>query len=170
MIAILVCVLAGFYLYTLRKSSEALIRVECENSKLVPQLATSGSACFDLCAHLPHKPLRIKPGETKKIPTGLAMHIPHGMEVVVRSRSGLTLKGIVVANSPGTIDSDYRKQIFILLRNVGKENFLVQNGMRVAQAGARCVPSVEWRVVSSIAASSRGGFGSTGLTTALQAS
>jgi len=164
MFAILLCIALGAYIYILKKHKPSEIKLECigHNVKL-PSVATQGSACVDLCAYLPQNPIRIKPGEIKKIPTGIAMEIPRNMEVVIRSRSGLSLKGIVVANSPGTIDSDYRKEIFVILQNVGSENFLVKDRMRIAQAGARPLPEVRWRVVSSITKTSRGGFGSTGL-------
>jgi dUTP pyrophosphatase len=163
MFAVLLCIALGAYIYILKQNKPIEIKLECMDDVKLPSVATRGSACVDLCAHLPKKPVRVKPGEIKKIPTGIAMHIPRDMEVVVRSRSGLSLKGIVVANSPGTIDSDYRKEIFVILQNIGSENFIVPNGMRIAQAGARRLPEVRWRIVSKIEKTSRGGFGSTGL-------
>jgi len=164
MFAVLLCILLSAYIYALKTSKTNEIRIARKHTDVkLPVPATSGSACVDVCAYLPTKTMSIKAGEIKKIPTGLAMHIPCDMEVVLRSRSGLSLKGIVVANSPGTIDSDYRKEIFVLLHNVGAENFMVQNGMRIAQAGARSLPRVRWKLFNRIQKTNRGGFGSTGL-------
>jgi len=169
MLALLLCVVLGVYIYHLQHTAKSnhTIDIECVASSVqIPSAATDGSACVDLCAHLPKKPMRLKAGEIKKIPTGLKLQIPSSMEVVVRSRSGLALRGVVVANSPGTIDSDYRKEIFVILRNVSKMVFVVTNGMRIAQAGARRLPARHWRAVECIEKSERGGFGSTGLTIA----
>jgi dUTP pyrophosphatase len=132
----------------------------------LPAYETTGSAGMDLRAAVADDaPLEIAPGARAAVPTGLAMEIPHGFEGQVRPRSGLALKsGITCLNTPGTIDSDYRGEVMVILANLGTETFTVTRGMRVAQLVI--APVVQARIVmqDSLSETSRGdgGFGSTG--------
>ena len=104
------------------------------NSISLPKYETINSAGMDIRAFIQDIVIKIKPRETKLIPTGLHFEIPKGFEVQIRPRSGLALKnGITVLNSPGTIDADYRGEIKIILINHSNNNFIVTNGMRIAQ-------------------------------------
>lgn len=130
----------------------------------LPQPASLGSAGLDLRAAL-REELVIAPGERALVPTGLVLEIPPGYEGQVRPRSGLALRqGLLVANSPGTIDSDYRGEVQIILFNLGSEPFVVRRGDRIAQLVVAPVVSVVWEEAESLAESARGegGFGSTG--------
>lgn len=130
----------------------------------LPKYQTSGSAGLDLQAHL-SKPLVIGSLERYLIPTGLYIELPLGHEAQVRPRSGLAFKhGITVLNSPGTIDSDYRGEIKVLLVNLSKENFIVQPGERIAQLIIASHQIAEWQPVDQLSDTSRGsgGYGSTG--------
>jgi dUTP pyrophosphatase len=107
----------------------------------------------------------LKPGERSAIPTGLIMEIPEGFEGQVRPRSGLALKhGVTCLNSPGTIDSDYRGEVKVILANLGSEPFTVTRGMRVAQLVIAPVTRVEITEITGLSGTARGsgGFGSTG--------
>ncbi len=107
----------------------------------------------------------LSPGESKLIPTGLKLAIPKGYEIQVRSRSGLALKhGVIVLNSPGTIDSDYRGEVGIILINHGKEDFIVGVGMRIAQLVLSPVIQAQFVCTQELSTTSRGegGFGHTG--------
>lgn len=130
----------------------------------LPGYATSGSAGMDLTAAVAD-PVVIPPGRIALIPTGLAIAVPPGFEAQVRPRSGLALKhGLTVPNSPGTIDSDYRGEVKVILLNAGSEPFTVERGMRIAQLVVARHERVEWQTVTDLEATSRGGggFGSTG--------
>lgn len=130
----------------------------------LPAYATQGAAGMDVVAAL-DQPLMLAPGARAAVPTGLAMAIPHGFEVQVRPRSGLALKhGLTVANAPGTIDSDYRGEVKVLLINLGTEPVLIERGQRIAQLVAAPVTRAAIVVVESLDATARGegGFGSTG--------
>ena len=108
----------------------------------------------------------LKAGEIKLIKTGLAIALPNGFEAQIRSRSGLSLKnGIIVLNAPGTIDSDYRGEIGIILMNVGQDDFVIENNMRIAQMVITKYESVKLDLVEELDDTVRadGGFGSTGL-------
>ena len=132
-----------------------------------PERATPGSAGFDLTACL-DEPLRIDPGKVALVPTGLALAIPSGYEGQVRARSGLALKhGIAVLNGPGTIDSDYRGPLGVILANLGSEPFTIRDGDRIAQIVFARVPRVELVEESALSPTGRGegGFGHTGLDT-----
>jgi dUTP pyrophosphatase len=110
-------------------------------------------------------PVTIEPGNRALIPTGLAIALPPGFEMQVRPRSGLALRnGIVLPNSPGTIDEDYRGELQVIVLNAGDAPFTVERGMRIAQAVVAPVVRAEWREVESLDDTSRstGGFGSTG--------
>ncbi len=129
-----------------------------------PRRASGGSAGFDLCAAVA-EPLEIAPGERRLIPTGLAIELPPGWEGQVRPRSGLALThGLTVLNAPGTVDSDYRGEIGVILIHHGEEPYTVQRGDRIAQLVVAPVADVEWEETQELAASGRGsgGFGSTG--------
>ena len=131
----------------------------------LPSIATPGSAGLDLKAHL-DQDIRIKPLERVAIPTGLFISIPLGYEGQIRSRSGLSFKhGIIVINAPGTIDSDYRGELKILLINLSNEDYIVHDGDRVAQLVISSYAVPEWNLVNDLDKSQRAdnGFGSTGL-------
>jgi dUTP pyrophosphatase len=135
----------------------------------LPSTASPGSAGFDLRAALEAE-LVIRPGERALVPTGLTLEIPAGCEGQVRPRSGLALRhGIGVLNAPGTIDSDYRGEVGVLLINLGEAPFTVRRGDRIAQLVFARVEGVAWEEIAEagedLTASDRGagGFGSTGL-------
>ncbi len=134
------------------------------NNKL-PEVATTGSAGFDLRAFI-QESIILKPNQRELIGTGLYMSIPIGYEGQIRSRSGLAYKnGIIVLNSPGTIDSDYRGEIKVILFNTSNETFTINNGDRVAQIVFSSYHNPVFNVVTSLDESNRhsGGFGSTGI-------
>ena len=130
----------------------------------LPSYATEGSAGMDIRAAVPADVV-LKPGETALIPTGFAVAIPGGYEAQVRPRSGLAIKHQVgILNSPGTIDSDYRGEVKVILTNFGKHDFIVKRGERIAQLViARYVRAV-WEERESLEETARGagGFGHTG--------
>ena len=131
----------------------------------LPSYATSGAAGMDLCAAVA-VPVTLKVGERALVPTGLAIALPEGFEVQIRSRSGLSSKnGVVVLNSPATIDSDYRGELQIILANFGSEPFTISRGMRVAQMVVARHEQVSWTQVETLPETDRGtgGFGSTGV-------
>ncbi|HEX3128622.1 MAG TPA: dUTP diphosphatase [Thermoanaerobaculia bacterium] len=131
----------------------------------LPGPASPGSAGLDLRAAVEDE-LVIRPGERRLVPTGLVLEIPPGWEGQVRPRSGLALRhGIGILNAPGTIDSDYRGEVGVILINHGEAPFPVKRGDRVAQLVIARVESVEWVESDSLAETGRGegGFGSTGL-------
>ena len=130
----------------------------------LPQYATQGAAGLDLRAHL-SAPLTLQPMERRLVPTGLFIELPEGYEAQVRPRSGLAIKqGITCLNSPGTVDSDYRGEIKIILVNLSGENQIIHPGDRIAQMVVQKVEKVHWTEVSVLTTSERndGGFGSTG--------
>ncbi len=132
----------------------------------LPTYETAGAAGMDLRAAVPdHEPLTIAPGARALVPTGLIMEIPQGFEGQVRPRSGLALKhGMTCLNTPGTIDSDYRGEVKVLLVNLGTEEFRVTRGMRIAQliiAPVTRVTIIEASLANDTARGA-GGFGSTG--------
>ena len=107
----------------------------------------------------------IKPGERKLFPTGIKVAVPEGYEIQIRSRSGLALKkGIMVLNSPGTIDAGYRGEIGVILFNTSKEEVQIDRGMKIAQAVLQKVEKIEWEECQELPSTTRGagGFGSTG--------
>jgi dUTP pyrophosphatase len=130
----------------------------------LPAYATTGAAGMDLLAAV-EAPVTIEPGKRALIPTGLAIALPPGFELQVRPRSGLALRnGILLPNSPGTIDEDYRGEVQVILLNAGDAPFTVERGMRIAQAIVAPVVRAEWQEVEKLDDTSRstGGFGSTG--------
>ena len=131
----------------------------------LPSYATAGAAGMDVEAAV-EADIVLAPGRRAAVPTGLAMAIPAGFEIQVRPRSGLALKhGVTVANAPGTIDSDYRGEIKIILINQGDEDFEISRGMRIAQMVIAPVLQVAIEPVTSLDDTARGagGFGSTGV-------
>ena len=132
----------------------------------VPEYATEGAAGMDICAAV-ESDVDIAPLETLLIPTGFSLELPIGYEAQIRPRSGLALKHQVgILNSPGTIDSDYRGEIKILLTNFGKVPFTVKRGDRIAQMVIHHYARVEWKEVDRVNDTARGsgGFGHTGVT------
>ena len=143
----------------------ALVRYRVEDGALAPSYQSSGSSGMDVRAHLSES-LVIKPGRSALVPTGLYLEIPSGYEVQVRSRSGLALKnGIMVLNSPGTIDSDYRGEIKVILMNLSSEDFVINNNDRIAQLVLSRYEKAELVLSDQLEETERGsgGFGSTGV-------
>lgn len=131
----------------------------------IPTYATSGSAGADLTALL-DEPLVLQSGERALIPTGIALELPPHYEAQVRPRSGLAAKaGVTVLNSPGTIDSDYRGEITVILINHGSEPFIIKSGDRIAQLIITPVVQASFSLADELDSTERGGggFGSTGV-------
>lgn len=132
----------------------------------LPAYETTGSAGMDVRAAVPEgEPLVLEPGARAMVPTGLSMAIAQGYEIQVRPRSGLAAKhGLTCLNTPGTIDSDYRGEVKVILVNLGSEPFTIARGERIAQLVLAPVTQLEWRQVDSLDETERGpgGFGSTG--------
>lgn len=129
-----------------------------------PKYETSGSAGMDIRASI-DEPISILPNDRALIPTGLYIELRDGYEAQIRPRSGLAVKkGIMVVNSPGTIDSDFRGEIHVIMYNSGNEPFIVNNGDRIAQMVINKYERVNWEVVTKLSETQResGGFGSTG--------
>ena len=140
-----------------------LVKKFDKNIKL-PAYKTSGSSGMDLVAYTKNK-ITINPGKTAMIPTGIAVAIPKNYEIQIRPRSGLAAnKGISVLNTPGTIDSDYRGEIKIILINLGKKPFDIKSGDRIAQIIVCPVSKAKFKEVKQLPKTTRGkgGFGSTG--------
>jgi dUTP pyrophosphatase len=135
----------------------------------LPAYQSGGAAGIDLmAARVGKKSLSIKPGQRRLVPTGLAIELPPGYEAQVRPRSGLAVKnGLTVLNSPGTIDSDYRGEIEVLLINHGRDKVKIRHGDRIAQLVVAPVVQAALIVVAALEATMRGagGFGSTGMAT-----
>ncbi|WP_375208675.1 dUTP diphosphatase [Hyphomonas jannaschiana] len=130
----------------------------------LPAYETIGSAGMDVRAAVP-EPMVLAPGARAMVPTGLSVAIPQGYEIQVRPRSGLAAKhGLTCLNTPGTIDSDYRGEIKVILVNLGQEAFTIQRGERIAQLVLAPVTRLAWQSVDSLDETERGagGFGSTG--------
>lgn len=151
-----------------------LIRIKrtpgADHALPLPRYETEGAAGADLCANLPQDQrgtgLELSPGQRMLVPTGLALEIPPGWEVQVRPRSGLALKhGITLLNPPGTIDSDYRGPLGVILVNLGQQMFRIGHGDRIAQMIVAPAPQAVFQEVSEISQTTRGagGFGSTGV-------
>ena len=143
-----------------------IVRLPHNTDLTLPAYETAGAAGMDLRAAVPEdRPLLILPGRRALVPTGLVMEIPEGFEGQVRPRSGLALKhGITCLNTPGTIDSDYRGEVQVLLVNLGDEEFRVTRGMRIAQIIIAPVTraTLEERDLAEATGRGAGGFGSTG--------
>lgn len=142
-----------------------IIRLNNNKDVPLPAYESEGSSGMDIRAYV-NKPILLKPGEIKLIPTGLAVSIPQGYEAQIRPRSGLALNhGIGMVNSPGTIDSDYRGEIGIILINWASESFRINPGDRIAQMIICKVFRADFVEVDDLDGTSRGqgGFGHTGV-------
>lgn len=137
-----------------------------DKSLPLPRYETPQAAGADLRASIGvHEKMIIKPGQRVLIPTGLAFEIEPGFEVQIRPRSGLSFKtGLMVVNSPGTIDADYRGEVKIIMGNLGKSDEVIEHGDRVAQMVLMPVPQASFEIVEELSDTDRGagGFGSTG--------
>jgi dUTP pyrophosphatase len=134
------------------------------NDVLTPKYETPGSSGMDIAAYI-DKDIVIDPGEKALVPTGFSLSIPQGYEIQIRPRSGLAVKkGITVLNTPGTIDSDYRGEVKVVLINLSKDKFIVKNRERIAQMIVCPIEQVSIEEVKELSGTIRGtdGFGSTG--------
>lgn len=133
----------------------------------LPSYQTEGSSGMDVMAALPEgEAIVIQPMHRALIPTGLQVSIPQTHEIQIRPRSGLAIKqGISLVNTPGTIDSDYRGEIQIIMINLGHENAVIKRGMRIAQMVLSRVDKIQWKAKNDLDSTTRnaGGFGSTGV-------
>ena len=140
------------------------VKIINNSSNPLPLYATDGSAGMDIMADL-KEPVTMSPMERKLIPTGLFVQLPKGYEAEIRPRSGLAARhGITCLNSPGTIDSDYRGEIKVILINLSNEPHAIQPGDRIAQMIVNKVEAVKWKAVNTLDTTKRndGGFGHTG--------
>ncbi|MCC6691275.1 MAG: dUTP diphosphatase [Bacteroidia bacterium] len=140
------------------------IRIINKSKHELPQYATNASAGVDLRANIA-SPITLKSLERTIVPTGLFIELPVGYEAQIRPRSGLAAKyGVTVLNSPGTIDADYRGELKIILVNLSNENFIINDGERIAQMVVAAHEQAEWLEVHELADTARGagGFGHTG--------
>jgi len=142
----------------------AVVRLPDGEGLPLPAYMSGGAAGADVVAAV-GEDLVLAPGERALVPTGFALEVPDGLEVQVRPRSGLAVKhGVTLLNSPGTIDSDYRGPVGVVLVNLGREPYTVRRGERIAQLVVAPVVRAAFREVEALGASARGegGFGSTG--------
>ena len=138
--------------------------VRKKDGVILPSYATESSSGLDLVAFL-EEPVVLAPFARALIPTGIHIGIPEGFEAEIRPRSGMAHKfGVTVLNTPGTIDSDYRGEVKVLLINLGDQPFTISNGDRIAQMIFKSVVVINWRLVEELPGTKRGqgGFGSTG--------
>ena len=145
---------------------QQIMRVKVVNKSKheLPSYSTIYSAGMDLRADL-DQPRILRPGERTLVPTGLYLELPRGCEAQIRPRSGLAIrKGITVLNTPGTIDSDYRGEIGIILINLSEEEFIIKDGERICQMVITRHETIEWEPADSLSGTGRGsgGFGHTG--------
>ena len=129
-----------------------ILRINPEQTDIpLPAYATDGSAGMDICAAVDHE-VELQPGETVLIPSGFIIELPEGHEAQVRPRSGLAIKhSIGIMNSPGTIDSDYRGEVKVILTNFGTKPYIVHRGDRIAQMVLAKYERLEWKESSSLA-------------------
>ena len=140
------------------------VKIVNRSNNPLPEYLTNSSAGMDLRAFL-ELPVTLKPLERKLIPTGIYIELPVGFEAQIRPRSGLAVKsGITVLNSPGTIDSDYRGEIGIILINLSSDDFVINSGDRICQMVIARHESISWDLVTDLNHTERGsgGFGHTG--------
>ena len=147
--------------------SQIKVRRLAHNPDLpLPAYETDGAAGMDLRAAVAEdQPVTIRPGGRALVPTGLSIALPAGFEAQIRPRSGLALKkGITCLNTPGTVDSDYRGEVAVILANLGEEDFVIRRGDRIAQMVIAPYVRAQWSEVSDLEETGRGagGFGSTG--------
>jgi dUTP pyrophosphatase len=138
--------------------------IQLKSGATIPAYQTGGSAAADIAACLDES-LTLQPGERAIVPTGIAIEVPTGYEAQIRARSGLSIKhGICLANGVGTIDSDYRGELGVLLINAGNEPFVVTTGMRIAQMVIARYEHVDFELAEKLTDTKRGdgGYGSTG--------
>lgn len=143
---------------------EKKIRIVNKSNHRLPEYATVGSAGFDIKANI-DEPIRLKPLERVLVPTGLYVALPDDYELQIRPRSGMAAKyGVTVLNTPGTIDSDYRGEIKVILANLSDTPYMVNPGERIAQGVLSTYTKAVWDEVETLDETSRGngGFGSTG--------
>ena len=143
---------------------QEVVKVIKAEGVVLPKYETSGSAGMDVRAHI-SKEIELQPLDRVLIPTGLKFGIPDGYEVQVRPRSGLALKyGITLLNTPGTIDSDYRGELKMIIANMSKDSYTINPGERIGQLVLNKVEQIEWEVVETLDETERGagGFGHTG--------
>jgi dUTP pyrophosphatase len=141
------------------------VKIINQSNNPLPEYKTKGSAGVDISAHLTETVV-LKPLERQLIPTGLFLELPEGVEAQIRPRSGLAIKnGITCLNTPGTIDSDYRGEIKVILINLSSEDFAINNGDRIAQMVIAKHEQVIFKAVEVLEATTRGagGFGHTGV-------
>lgn len=146
------------------KLTVRVVRLPHANGLALPSYATAGAAGLDLVAAVA-TPISIPPGGRALVPTGLRIALPAGYEMQIRPRSGLALKhGILLPNSPGTIDEDYRGELGVIMLNAGQEPYVVERGARIAQAVIAPVEKISWEECTTLDETVRGegGFGSTG--------
>jgi len=144
--------------------SKVKVRIINNSSNPLPEYATEGAAGMDIRANL-EAPLVLKPFERFLVPTGIFIELPKGYEAQVRPRSGLAIKqGLTCLNSPGTIDSDYRGEVRVVMINLSNEEQTINMGDRIAQMIVHSVERVKWKTVKKISNTKRnvGGFGHTG--------
>lgn len=142
----------------------AVVNIVNRSGNPLPQYETAGASGLDLRAHL-EEPVTLKPLQRQLIATGLFIQLPAGLEAQVRPRSGLAVhQGITCLNTPGTIDSDYRGEIKVLLINLSAEEQVIRNGDRIAQMVIQKFEKIDWCTVEVLSETERstGGFGSTG--------
>ena len=143
-----------------------IVRLPHARDLELPAYGTAGAAGMDLRAAVPEDaPLTLAPGQRAMVPTGLKIAVPEGYEAQVRPRSGLAVKhGISCVNTPGTIDSDYRGEVHVVLINLGQEPFTLRRGERIAQMVIAAYQRIGWDEVETLDDTGRGagGFGSTG--------
>lgn len=140
------------------------IQIINKSKHALPQYATALSAGMDLRANI-DTPILLKPMQRKLVPTGLYIALPEGFEAQIRPRSGLALKkGITLLNTPGTIDADYRGEIGVIVVNLSEEDFIIEDGERIAQMVIARYEKAEWEDVEVLGETERGdgGFGHTG--------
>ncbi|MGB1313059.1 dUTP diphosphatase [Bizionia paragorgiae] len=141
------------------------IKIINKSNHALPSYETLASAGMDLRAHISES-ITLKPMERKIVPTGLFLELPVGIEAQVRPRSGLAAKkGVTVLNAPGTVDADYRGEVGVILVNLSTEDFVVENGERIAQLVIAKHERAQWLEVDTLSETDRGtgGFGSTGV-------
>lgn len=145
--------------------NNVLVKCVASEGANLPVYKTEGAAGADLCACIA-EPITIGCGKTAIVPTGLFFEIPQGYEIQIRPRSGLAAKnGVTVLNTPGTIDSDYRGEIKVILINLGEQDFVINHGDRIAQMVIAPVIQADFAITTSLSETERGagGFGSTGV-------
>lgn len=154
-------------MFNFAKLNDKTMKVQIINKSKhsLPQYATSSSAGMDLRANL-NNPIVLKPLQRCLVPTGLYIALPEGFEAQIRPRSGLALKkGITLLNTPGTIDADYRGEIGVIVINLSAEDFIIEDGERIAQMVIARYEQAEWQGVEVLEDTERGagGFGHTGV-------